>query len=189
MRLATHASLAVATGALALDALPRVLLATGSSVEGIAGCALVAAAGVMLFETLWETALQDHIPPELLARVSSYDWLGSLVPIPIGYLVVGPLAALIGPATTLWIAGAAQLLVVVGALATGNLRTLGSRPDRRGAAGRAWGSGGSSMVPAPYLLSNLAPEISQHAVRLGGPLVFRRSGERGLGLAPLRAGG
>ena len=81
----------------------------------------------MLFETLWETALQEHIPPELLARVSSYDWLGSFVPIPIGYLLVGPVAALIGPATTLWIAGAAQVLAVGGVLASGNIRNANDR--------------------------------------------------------------
>jgi MFS family permease len=131
MRLAPRGSLVVATAALGLDALPRLLLAGGATVEAIAGCALAAAAGVMLFETLWETALQDHIPAGVLARVSSYDWLGSLVPIPIGYLLVGPVAAAMGASTTLWIAGVAQLVVVAAALATGGIRAVGDRPRHR----------------------------------------------------------
>ncbi len=41
---------------------------------------------------VWETAVQQEVPPEVLARVSSYDWLVSLSAMPLGY-ALGPLLA------------------------------------------------------------------------------------------------
>ncbi len=61
--------------------------------------------------TLWFTVLQERIPDTALSRVSSFDWMGSTVLRPIGFAVVGPIAAGIGPGTTL--IGAAIVLTVV----------------------------------------------------------------------------
>lgn len=63
----------------------------------------------------WTVALARLIPPERLARVSSYDVLGSVMAMPAGALVAGPLAAVIGVSVTQY--GAAALIVVVTALA------------------------------------------------------------------------
>ncbi len=41
---------------------------------------------------LWFTALQEHVPEHARSRVSSYDWLGSWLFLPIGYVLVGPVA-------------------------------------------------------------------------------------------------
>ena len=38
----------------------------------------------------WTVALTRHIPPGKLARVSSYDALGSVMAMPIGALIAGP---------------------------------------------------------------------------------------------------
>jgi MFS family permease len=46
--------------------------------------------------TLWETSLGEHIPPGALSRVSSYDYLSSTGMIPLGNLLVGALAAVVG---------------------------------------------------------------------------------------------
>ena len=46
--------------------------------------------------TLWETSLGEHIPPRSLSRVSSYDYLSSTGMIPLGNLLVGAIAALVG---------------------------------------------------------------------------------------------
>lgn len=46
--------------------------------------------------TLWETSLGEHIPPGSLSRVSSYDYLSSTGMIPLGNVLVGALAALLG---------------------------------------------------------------------------------------------
>jgi hypothetical protein len=37
-------------------------------------------------------ALQRHIRPEALSRVSAYDWFGSLAAVPVGMLIWGPIA-------------------------------------------------------------------------------------------------
>jgi len=63
----------------------------------------------------WTVALARNIPPEKLARVSSYDVLGSVMAMPVGALIAGPLAAAIGVSATQY--GAAALIVVASALA------------------------------------------------------------------------
>ena len=63
----------------------------------------------------WTVALARMIPPDRLARVSSYDVLGSVFAMPIGALVAGPLAAAIGVSVTQY--GAALLILVAAALA------------------------------------------------------------------------
>ena len=74
--------------------------------------------------TVWETALQRHIPGTAQARVSSFDYLGSLTLMPLGYAVIGPLAPVVGAPTlglTATVAGAAICLAT---LANASLRTL-----------------------------------------------------------------
>jgi len=63
----------------------------------------------------WTVALARNIPPGKLARVSSYDVLGSVMAMPVGALIAGPLAAAIGVSATQY--GAAALIVVASALA------------------------------------------------------------------------
>jgi predicted MFS family arabinose efflux permease len=86
-------SFALPTAALALE-LPAPVIAAG---------ALFAGASSMLANTLWETALQRHIPATTLSRVSAYDWFGSMAFAPIGYALAGPAGAAIGFGTALWI--------------------------------------------------------------------------------------
>jgi MFS family permease len=52
--------------------------------------------GLGLFGTWWETALAQRIPPHLLSRVSAWDWMGSLALLPLGYLLTGPVASVLG---------------------------------------------------------------------------------------------
>jgi MFS family permease len=65
----------------------------------------------------WTVAMAQSIPPRVLARVSSYDALGSVMTMPAGALVAGPVAAAIGvPATQYGAAGlilAASLLALI----------------------------------------------------------------------------
>ena len=80
---------------------PNLLLALSGSTPAIAAGALVGGAGLAAGNALWETTLQHHIPREALSRVSSYDWFGSLVFNPVGFAVIGPVAAAIGTRSTL----------------------------------------------------------------------------------------
>jgi hypothetical protein len=62
----------------------------------------------------WTVALAKRIPPQKLARVSSYDALGSVMAMPVGALVAGPIAAAIGVSAAQY--GAAALIIIASAL-------------------------------------------------------------------------
>jgi MFS family permease len=53
---------------------------------------------------VWDTTLQRAIPPEKLARVASYGWMGAMVFLPAGYALAGPISMAIGSETFLVIA-------------------------------------------------------------------------------------
>jgi MFS family permease len=100
---------------LALQA-PALLLYLGTAVLGVEWG---------LYDPFWMTAMQQHVPQEMLSRVVSYDYLGSLSMYPLGLAMAGPLADWLGTSTVLWMsAGAAVLLSVFQVSARGvrNLR-------------------------------------------------------------------
>lgn len=66
---------------------------------------VIAGVGIALFIVWWDTALAERIPPHALSRVSSYDWMGSLALLPLGYLVSGPLGEAAGAVEVLAIGG------------------------------------------------------------------------------------
>jgi MFS family permease len=103
---------------------PIILLALTLPWETLAVAELVTGFGNMLFNTLWETTLQQHIPPASLSRVSAYDWFGSLLCQPLGLALAGVLAAGIGMSRTLWIAAAVDLAAVAAILAAPSVRHL-----------------------------------------------------------------
>ena len=113
-----------------LGFLPTALLAARAPAVAIAAAALVGGAGIMLFNTLWETTLQRHVPPEALSRVSAYDWFGSLTFQPIGFAVAGPVAVALGVTPTLWGAAALELVLVVSLLLVRDVRRLGPSAPR-----------------------------------------------------------
>jgi len=57
-----------------------------------------------LGSVVWDTTLQRAIPPEKLARVASYGWMGAMVFLPAGYALAGPIAMAIGLKADLLIA-------------------------------------------------------------------------------------
>jgi hypothetical protein len=63
-----------------------------------------ALAEVMMVQ--WTVAMATRIPSDKLARVSSYDAFGSLAAMPLGALIVGPLAARFGVPVTQFAAAA-----------------------------------------------------------------------------------
>jgi MFS family permease len=63
-----------------------------------------------MFAVLWNTTMQREVPADVLSRVSAYDWFGSLVFLPIGYALSGPISDALGIRTTL-IASSAWCLV------------------------------------------------------------------------------
>jgi MFS family permease len=63
--------------------------------------------GAMSFSnTMWLTTLQEQVPTGQLGRVSAYDWLGSRLLRPVGYILAGPAGGAFGVGATL-VGGAA----------------------------------------------------------------------------------
>ena len=83
---------------------------------------LVAGVGAEVFEVLWQTTMQHRVPAELLARVSSYDLLGSFIAIPVGQLLAAPVSAALGVRPALILAGAVGGAVLLACLLVREVR-------------------------------------------------------------------
>jgi len=105
----------VATLAVFAMAAPMAALAGGSPIWAVVIAAVVAGLCLEQFGVQWETALQHHVPLDRLSRVSSYDALGSVVFIPVGYALGGVIAGFVGISATIW--GSAALVVAATGLA------------------------------------------------------------------------
>jgi hypothetical protein len=80
--------------------------------------------GVNAANAIWHTVLQANVPADALSRVSSYDWLISLVFMPLGFILAGPLAEAIGLDRTLLLAAALSLGANVGVLVVPTIRRM-----------------------------------------------------------------
>jgi MFS family permease len=89
--------------------------------------ATTAGVGFSLFDVLWHTTMAQQIPPEALSRVSSYDWMGSLMLLPVGYLVAGPIAEATSPETVLVVSGILGVVLLAIGLLPRDTRTLTTR--------------------------------------------------------------
>lgn len=82
--------------------------------------------GVTYGNILWYPLMQQEVPPELLGRASSVDWMFSLALAPLGSVVGGVLATLFGVRPTLVIGG-----VIAAATGVVLLVPRVTEPDRR----------------------------------------------------------
>jgi predicted MFS family arabinose efflux permease len=80
----------------------------------ICACAFAVGLACEVMMVQWTVAMATRIPSDKLARVSSYDAMGSLAAMPAGALAAGPLAARIGVSATQF--AAAGVIVVSSAL-------------------------------------------------------------------------
>jgi len=72
----------------------------------------------------WTVTMVRNIPPDKLARVSSYDVLGSVMAMPAGALIAGPLGSAIGTSRAEYAAAAAIILAAALALIPRDIRTI-----------------------------------------------------------------
>ncbi|MEY9934907.1 MFS family permease [Catenulispora sp. GP43] len=77
-------------------ALPPLVMGLGGPLWAISAVSVLAGFAGEYFMILWTVALTRHIPQDKLARVYSYDALGSLSASPLGDLVAGPAANAFG---------------------------------------------------------------------------------------------
>ncbi|HYN63878.1 MAG TPA: MFS transporter, partial [Candidatus Limnocylindrales bacterium] len=79
---------------------------------------------IIVSNTFWDTMLQQHIPRERISRVSSYDWMGSLIFLPLALAAVGPLSERIGVTETLVVATLIGLVANCAVLLVPSVRNL-----------------------------------------------------------------
>ena len=87
-------------------AVPLLALAFSRSVVLIAAAEAVFGFTMIVGNSVWFTAMQVLIPDRVRARVGSYDLFISLVIMPVGWLVMGPVSSAIGNVATLVAAAA-----------------------------------------------------------------------------------
>ncbi|MBL7260692.1 MFS transporter [Paractinoplanes lichenicola] len=105
-------------------AVPLLLLGAYPHFWALAAGAAIAGLTLEQFGVAWETTMQEHIPQDKLARVYSYDMVGSFVAMPIGELAAGPIAHVFGVRPTLVGAGVLMAVSVVVMLLSRDVRTL-----------------------------------------------------------------
>jgi hypothetical protein len=113
-----------------LSALPALFLGLGFPLAPIVAVAFVRSIGLAWGDTLWYTALQEHVPERALSRVASLDWTGTLVLSPLGFALVGPFSAAVGVRATL--IGSAVLTAAATACAVSvpSVRNLRAEPPQ-----------------------------------------------------------
>jgi MFS family permease len=79
---------------------------------------------IEMFQVMWFTTIQTNIPRESIARVSSYDAMGSLMLGPIGLALAGPLVTLVGLQTAFLLAAVVCLVAIVATLFFPAVRNL-----------------------------------------------------------------
>jgi MFS family permease len=86
--------------------------------------ALAAGIGIEQFSIAWEVSMQTHVPPEKLARVYSWDMLGSFIAIPVGTILAGPASQRFGVDNAIIGAAAIMGITILLLLATPSVRAL-----------------------------------------------------------------
>jgi len=96
-------------------ALPLPIVSLGAFLWGMS---------IEMFQVNWFTTLQTNVPRESIARVSSYDAMGSLLLGPVGLALAGPLVAAVGLQTGFLIAAGICLVAILASLCFPSIRQL-----------------------------------------------------------------
>jgi MFS family permease len=80
--------------------------------------------GLEIFSVGWDLSIQEQVEPDKLARVYSFDMIGSFIARPVGLVLTGPMAALVGNRGWLTVVGAVIVGSVLVALTSGDVRRL-----------------------------------------------------------------
>ncbi|GAB3599052.1 MFS transporter [Angustibacter peucedani] len=105
-------------------ALPLLVLAEAPSLGVLSVSLFVSGVGLEQFGVAWDVSMQQNVPPDRLARVYSYDAVGSFVAIPAGEIAVGPVAHQIGVTPTLTACAVVVVVATAACLSSRSVRTL-----------------------------------------------------------------
>jgi MFS family permease len=124
LRWRPNCALAIGVAFTAATSVPVFMLAFVQSVPTLLVAFFLAGFAIEQFSVAWDQALQTNIPADRLARVYSYDALGSFAAVPIGTALIGPLAAALSNPLALALCGGMIVLASVAALAERSVRML-----------------------------------------------------------------
>jgi len=116
--------LAVGVGLMAVTAVPVATLGVAPALPALVVAFLLGGVALEVFAITWDQSLQTRVPREALARVYSYDMVGSFVAIPVGEVLVGPAAHLFGTRATLLVCAGVVVAATAAALSTRSVRRL-----------------------------------------------------------------
>jgi MFS family permease len=120
-------ALAIGVALVLCNAIPLLALAKAPYVLLLVGVMVLTGCAMELGGVAWDVSLQENVPADKLARVYSYDVLGSIIAVPIGQVAAGPLAERFGREPVL-LSGAALIVVAtLFALASKQVRGLRRR--------------------------------------------------------------
>lgn len=119
----------VGTCFLALTAAFPLAMAWSDSLPVILAGAALHGFGLEIFSVGWDLSIQEQIAPDKLARVYSFDMIGSFIARPIGLILTGPLAALVGSQVWLTIVGAVIFFSVLLSVTSRDVRRLARTPQ------------------------------------------------------------
>jgi len=120
-------ALFVGTCFLALTAAFPLAMAWSDSLAVVLVGAWLHGFGLEIFSVGWDLSIQEQVEPDKLARVYSFDMIGSFIARPVGLVLTGPLAALVGYRAWLTVVGAVIVGSVLVALTSGDVRRLQRR--------------------------------------------------------------
>lgn len=131
MRWRPRHGLAVGVGLMAVTAVPVATLGLTPVVPALVAAFLLGGVALEIFAISWDQSLQSHVPRASLARVYSYDMVGSFVAVPLGEVFAGPAAHQFGTRPTLLVCAAIIAAATLAAVATPSVRRLTTEEARR----------------------------------------------------------
>jgi DHA3 family tetracycline resistance protein-like MFS transporter len=94
------------------------------TIPGILLASLMIGACNTILSLVWVNTLQEFVPRNLLGRVTSVDYLGSYLLLPLGYALGGWAAEAIGPSLVFILGGTLQTALIALGLLHPKVRSL-----------------------------------------------------------------
>ena len=113
-------------------ALVPVLLLIEAPLWALVACNVVVGLAFGLFDTIWNSTIQHRIPADKVARVSAWDWMGSLAGMPLGFALAGAMVEYVGRTPTLVAMAVTTFAICVTFISEPSVRRLGEDLPRGG---------------------------------------------------------
>jgi MFS family permease len=131
LRVVPRRPLLVANLALVPAAFQLLALAVPLPTAAIMAFCVIGWIGLTYLNEVWFATVPQLIPAEVLARATSFDWLLSIIAMPIGFAVSGPVADRIGIQSTLVAAAVIMAVPCILIVLVPGVRNVRRTPDGR----------------------------------------------------------